>query len=297
LAQIRDAEVEQAIGRLRAVNRERPVEVILVSDAVLRQPVQLEPIWDQEIAKPGPLERMILTGGVAFLSPSHAAKAYPKLWSNRQAASYHLPTADRAKYLIRTINQEFCPVVYEVRRPRSDSFETVLVDPRWHTDHRAAIEQLIGPVAEIRISEEYKEVAPDPKASLAAPPAAATHPRRVPSPAMTKAVEPPALEIANNSPRPTVVRRVWSDELARSTATRSGAAVRDTLVVPAITQADPERHLVILHAAERITVDLTSPRSVYAVHEAGVHLVWASAVAETFRAWENLDADDPDAWA
>lgn len=83
---VRDGEVEQAVGRLRLVNRNaEEVEVIVLGDAELNRPVMLVSLWD-EIARPSPLQRQADVGPVALASPGHAAATYPGLWGTARAA-------------------------------------------------------------------------------------------------------------------------------------------------------------------------------------------------------------------
>ncbi len=81
------AEIEQAIGRLRAVNRAEPLTAYVLSDAVLQRPVRLDQTLWTQIKSPGPIARQLAEGGVAFGSPTHAAKAYPTLWPTVNAAN------------------------------------------------------------------------------------------------------------------------------------------------------------------------------------------------------------------
>jgi hypothetical protein len=96
---IRDAEVAQAMGRLHAVNRAEPVRCILLTDAVIDHPVQLVSL-KQVLWTCGVIGEM-LERCVAFLSPSHAATAYPDLYTSKQAAAKVLDQiSDRATFSI-----------------------------------------------------------------------------------------------------------------------------------------------------------------------------------------------------
>jgi hypothetical protein len=140
LALIRDAEVTQAIGRLRAVNRAERVRCVLLSDAVVGYPVELvdlrETVWAC-----GVIGEM-LERGVAFGSPSQAAAAYPDLYASKQAAAKVFgPITDRATFSIRGLYGKGCPVV-SVKRARARQPALVLVHPSI-LDVEAAIKALL----------------------------------------------------------------------------------------------------------------------------------------------------------
>lgn len=148
---IRDAEVEQAIGRVRGVNRtERdPVEVLVLNQIRLRRPVTHVPLG-QVWRNPTPAERMLEVGGVVFASPAHAALAYPDLWASKQAAQRVWPPT-RQHSSLHLLNEDCCPVRF--RRPRAWEHACAWVDRR-NADPRAAIEALIGPVAEFETIDQ-----------------------------------------------------------------------------------------------------------------------------------------------
>jgi len=149
---IRDAEVLQAVGRLRAVNRTDPVEVLLLSDAVLPTPVELVSAW-REIRQADPLEQMLLDGGIAFLSPAHAAKAYPARWKSLNAAKYALSGATSEKTSLGTLYDDFSPVVVLYRLPRAKEPVVAVLDARRHPVPEAALAQILGPLAHFEVLE------------------------------------------------------------------------------------------------------------------------------------------------
>lgn len=127
LAMIRDNEVIQAIGRLRGANRKAPARVTLISDASTGyavEPVKLKP----EIKLSNILWPM-LTRGIAFLSASQAAKAYPDLYASQQAAQKVFGAAnDWTTFPIESLYGKGCPVA-TIRIPRSRITTTALVAP------------------------------------------------------------------------------------------------------------------------------------------------------------------------
>lgn len=151
---IRDAEVMQAVGRLRAVNRTAPVSVIVLSDAVLPMPVELAPVWRDDVRKVDPLEMMLEESGIAFISPAHAAKAFPARWKSLNAAKYALGDATGEKTSYGSLYDEFS-LVAEVsyRLPRARENVVALVDLRRHPNPKALLEHLFGPLAHYAVVE------------------------------------------------------------------------------------------------------------------------------------------------
>lgn len=87
-AAVTDAELVQAIGRGRGVNRgeDNPLDVwLLAGDAVAALPVDELARWEDVAPAAGPRERMA-EEGVVLESPGDAARAYPDLFPNPEAA-------------------------------------------------------------------------------------------------------------------------------------------------------------------------------------------------------------------
>lgn len=149
----RDAEVEQAIGRLRGVNRSEPVEVFLLSDAIVRQTVELSPVWAEQVRSSDPLEQMLLENGIAFTSPAHAAKAYPDKWKSLNSAKYALNGATSEKTSLGSLYEEFSPVVVKYRLPRAKEQSVAVLDVRRHPVPQASLERILGPLAHFEVLE------------------------------------------------------------------------------------------------------------------------------------------------
>jgi hypothetical protein len=98
---ITDAEVIQAIGRGRGVNRDgnSPLSVFVFADVVLPLPVARLVRWVD--IRPDVIGRMIARG-VALFSPADAAKAYPDLFRSPDAARMALKRAAAERQSIRT---------------------------------------------------------------------------------------------------------------------------------------------------------------------------------------------------
>ena len=149
---IRDAEVTQAIGRLRAVNRTDPVRCTVISDAVLDYPVRLVDLR-RTLQAHGTLGPMLDRGAV-FLSPSQASKAYPDLYASKQAAAKVLDRiSDWATFSIRGLYGKGCPVV-ELHTPRARNTTLAIIAP-WVEDAAAEVKrhlpntEVMKPTAEI----------------------------------------------------------------------------------------------------------------------------------------------------
>ena len=135
---IRDAEVTQAIGRLRAVNRTDPVRCTVISDAVLDYPVRLVDLR-RRLQAHGTLGPMLDRGAV-FLSPSQASRAYPDLYASKQAAAKVLDRiSDWATFSIRGLYGKGCPVV-ELHTPRARNTTLAIIAP-WVEDAAAEVKR------------------------------------------------------------------------------------------------------------------------------------------------------------
>lgn len=158
LSLIRDAEVAQAVGRLRAVNRVEPVRCILLSDAVVDYPVQLVKLG--VTLQVCDVVGKMLERGVAFLSPSHAAAAYPDLFRSTQAAAKILDRlADIATFSIKDLYGKGCYVV-TLKRPRSHYEGTAIVRPD-SADVEVSIKAVVADARIISVRQ------PDNKVSVA----------------------------------------------------------------------------------------------------------------------------------
>jgi putative DNA primase/helicase len=84
-AAITDAEVVQAIGRARGINRTAadPVRVWLMADVAT--PLVVDELLDWRDLAPSAVERMACRG-IFLTSPADAARAYPDLFTSEEAA-------------------------------------------------------------------------------------------------------------------------------------------------------------------------------------------------------------------
>ena len=159
LRQIRDAEVMQAVGRLRGVNRSIPVRCIVLSDAVLNHPVKLVDLR-AELQAHGVLGPMMDRGAV-FLSPSQAARAYPDLYASKQAAAKVINRiTDWATFSIEGLYGKGCPVV-ELKTARAKGTTLAIIAP-WVTDPRAEIKRFL-PNADVISDQAEAQAIPAPE--------------------------------------------------------------------------------------------------------------------------------------
>jgi hypothetical protein len=160
LRQIRDAEVMQAVGRLRGVNRSTPVRCIVLSDAVLDHPVKLVDLR-ADLRAYGVLGPMA-ERGVVFLSPSQASRAYPDLYASEQAAAKVLkPVTDYPTFSIKGLYGKGW-VVGKLKVPRAKNTTLAILAP-WITDPIAEIKRHL-PNAELinDLAEEQTHPKPVP---------------------------------------------------------------------------------------------------------------------------------------
>jgi hypothetical protein len=167
---IRDAEVMQAIGRVRGVNRSSPVRVTVLSDAVLDHPVEIKAM-KSDLHMAGIFGPM-LDRGVAFFSATQASKAYPDLYASKQAAAKVFDAiSDWSTFPIESLYGKGCPVV-EINVPRSRTTTFAIIAP-WVSDAETEIRRYL-PTASIVTADRTADA--DQVTSIAppAPPPART---------------------------------------------------------------------------------------------------------------------------
>jgi putative DNA primase/helicase len=160
-ARICEGEIAQAIGRGRGVRRgpEDPLEVLVLTDAVLAEPVD-ELLTDADLTVT-PADLMLAEGGIAFEDGGAAAKAYPQLWPNQMAAKKALQRGIRGTNPYKKLSIWKCPLDIVFRRKGAHfHLERATYDPRLVSNPRAALEKLVGQF-------EILEAAPEIEASRA----------------------------------------------------------------------------------------------------------------------------------
>ena len=143
--QICEGEVMQIIGRARGVNRTmmRPLDVWVLTNVVLPLPVD-KTLRAQGLA-PSPADQMLAAGGIVFLSPRDASRAYSALWETPKAAKH----ARQGNYPQTRIHSSYTglgPVSawsYRQAGARGPA-ATALVDETLHPDPAAALAAKLG---------------------------------------------------------------------------------------------------------------------------------------------------------
>ncbi|PHO04863.1 hypothetical protein CSC82_04870 [Rhodobacteraceae bacterium 4F10] len=120
LRQIREAEIEQAIDRIRLIHNQKQKSVFLLSPVVVDVTVDSIKKWG-DFKKGGTrIERAIQEHGVLFLSPTDCARDMPDIWKSRQLASLDLKHASRmsklpCKCILHGEFDEECPLALKFR--------------------------------------------------------------------------------------------------------------------------------------------------------------------------------------
>jgi hypothetical protein len=143
--QICEAELMQALGRARAINRtaETPLEVYILADVVLPITVDEVVAWEEpSAAVEMAVEGMVLT------APGDMARAWPGLWETARAAKWTLEelrtVGEKAVSSIYNISIErtaFSPLLYRVAFTK---FSRAFFDPRALPNPRAWLEARLG---------------------------------------------------------------------------------------------------------------------------------------------------------
>jgi len=247
--QICEAEIMQAIGRLRGVNRtqDNPAEIVLIGCPIPEE-IELDAIeaWQA----PTPIETMLAIAGIALNSGAAAAAAFPGLWGNAEAAKKALGRATREGHsLVRTPYREMSPtglaqLAGERRRPF-----TVLFDHEACQDPRAWIEAKLGPLARFDIGIE--DLAEDDVAPI---PAAEEAPDINPPPLISPCFQHPAWDVVGLPMPSGDVRQA----LKRSGITFDEFARRSGLSRPHLSNALAGRFRLSDDAAMRIGIELAA---------------------------------------
>ncbi len=149
-------QIVQAIGRARGVNRKAvsdagtyngPVEVIVLTDAVLPNTLPVDEFLSDDDLAISPFDLMLAEGGIAFEDGASAAMAYPDLWPSYVAAKKAMQRQNTGtKSYIDTLIGECPPVRFQRQGPKL-RFETAYYDPRIVQNPRAALMHRVGLLA------------------------------------------------------------------------------------------------------------------------------------------------------
>jgi hypothetical protein len=214
LEQVREREIEQAVGRLRLVWRAKPARVFLVTNTPTRLTVDRLVTWDGLM--PDRLEQALRrSGGVLPLSASELARVFPDLWADARAVANWLAYGRRkgTETLIVISYWGFSTLseatVVSYRRPgqtRGSPQRAVL--PGRVEDAAAAeavLAAVVGEVEQVQVVEVLRRPG---AAAEAAPPATARRrevpqpPARPRTPPLTGAVPPSSAPPPGRGPPP-----------------------------------------------------------------------------------------------
>jgi hypothetical protein len=147
--QICEAELVQAVGRGRGVNRtaDTPLAIDIVGDVVLPLTVDEAVEWEAPS-----LEVEMAIEGVWLASPVDMSRAWPQVWSTPQAAKDWL---QRKMVVFPLIEESYQGKVYHLRYQPcglKQRWRAAWVDPGVVPDARAWLEARLGPLAGFEIT-------------------------------------------------------------------------------------------------------------------------------------------------
>jgi hypothetical protein len=147
--QVCEAELVQAIGRGRGVNRtaENPLDVRVLADVVL--PITVDVVSDWDV--PG-LEICMVAEGIWLESPADMARAWPEDWPTEMAAKNWL----RGKMVCFPLIEYYQGKLHHLRyHPAGvkQRWRTAWVDPAVVPDAHAWLESRLGPLAGFELVE------------------------------------------------------------------------------------------------------------------------------------------------
>jgi putative DNA primase/helicase len=165
--QICEAELTQALGRGRGVNRtaDTPLDIDLLVDACL--PVTVDEVihW----AEPSAMVEMAVDG-VVLSSPIDMTRLYPKVWANERAAYRTLETLNTLTKSFKNIlpgtsGQSPCKIYYQglCQGVRSVTYQPdgpkkkrriAWFNPELAPDPRAWLEDRLGPLAQFEVEDQ-----------------------------------------------------------------------------------------------------------------------------------------------
>lgn len=165
--QICEGEIVQIIGRGRGVNRtaEMPLDVLVLTDRPL--PLPVTETVTMEALEASPADMMVSLAGVALADTADAARAFPALWGNPEAARKAFQRARCGTNPIRDISNGRCPaplrrVTYQRagagRRPTSALVALDLVP-----DPQGWLEARLGPLAAFALDDPPEPPRPAPE--------------------------------------------------------------------------------------------------------------------------------------
>jgi len=193
LRQIRDAEIEQAIDRIRPIFKDGPVEIVVMSPVALNLTVDHVTEWKDYRKGGSRIERAIAQARVIPLSSREAARLLPDIWGGEKTArddfegdGLSRQTIIRTFYLQFDAVRNFTIATYRVTAragQRAHEHKVLIAAPP--DQARAVLEALTGPLRDFEVVEVVEQAtaapnpAPLPYKTPAPTPERATQPRGV----------------------------------------------------------------------------------------------------------------------
>lgn len=171
-----EGELIQDIGRSRGVNRDEsnPVDILLMTDAVL--PIPVESVLIADDLKASPMDLMMGRGGMALGNAADAATAYPEMWTAiaaKQALMRWRANPDGISPLYKVSCRGLIPSgtgIYRVEYQRAGARLSPAVawfDPSLVSDPAAWLAERLGALAWCKVEQP---AAPAPALNLASVP-------------------------------------------------------------------------------------------------------------------------------
>jgi hypothetical protein len=172
----RERENEQAIDRARLIHNKLPKTVYVLSNLVLDIDVDMVVSWPDLRAGGNRYIRAWIDTGILPSGAADLHRAHPSLWASVKAAERYLE-----RYAISTPNIPTIDTVGEAgvlvcsyrRQGQRGSPSTAFICPRRHPDPRAALEAVLGPLAEFAVIGGERSMAASPSTAATSEPEAA----------------------------------------------------------------------------------------------------------------------------
>jgi hypothetical protein len=191
LRQIRDAEIEQAIDRIRPIFKDGPVEIVVMSPVALNLTVDHVTEWKDYRKGGSRVERALDQARVIPLSAREAARLLPDIWGGEKTArddfegdGLSRQTIIRTFYLQFDAIRNFTIATYRVTAragQRAHEHKALIAAPP--DQARAVLEALTGPLRDFEVIEVVEQAT--------AAPNSAPLPDKAPAPTPERATQRP----------------------------------------------------------------------------------------------------------
>jgi hypothetical protein len=203
LSQIREAEIVQAIDRLRPIFKDKPIEVVLLSPVAVDLTVDQVVAWNDWLAGGTRIERALATARVVPLSAREAVRLLPAIWGSRGSARRDLEEDFLSAQIVnRDLYLRFGPIrtcvvaAYQAEAaPGRRAHEHKALIAAAPGEARTVLEALTGP---LRHFEVVRVIEPDPDVVAAAEDAAYAREERIAIAMDSGMTEAEAIRIADD---------------------------------------------------------------------------------------------------